>query len=204
VWEILRRDGIDPAPRRAGLSWKQFLRAQASGILACDFLTVDTVFLRRFFVLFFIEVETRRVHLAGVTSKPDGLWVTQQARNVVVRWDSFPFRFLIRDRDANYSGGFDEVFRSDGTEVIRTPIRAPLGNAIVERFVGTLRCDCLDHILIFGLRHLESVLRGYLAHYNSHRPHRSLDMNPPAPRSPLATLGAHHLDRLSGEMYSVA
>jgi putative transposase len=190
VWEILRRDGIDPAPRRAGLSWKEFLRAQASGILACDFLTVDTVFLRRFFVLFFIEVETRRVHLAGVTSKPDGLWVTQQARNVVVRWDSFPFRFLIRDRDANYSGGFDEVFRSDGTEVIRTPIRAPLANAIVERFVGTLRRDFLDHILIFGLRHLESVLRGYLAHYNSHRPHRSLDMNPPAPRSPLATLGA--------------
>jgi putative transposase len=190
VWEILRRDGIDPAPRRAGLSWKQFLRAQASGILACDFLTVDTVFLRRFFVLFFIEVETRRVHLAGVTSKPDGLWVTQQARNVVVRWDSFPFRFLIRDRDANYSGGFDEVFRSDGTEVIRTPIGAPLANAIAERFVGTLRRDCLDHILIFGLRHLESVLRGYVAHYNSHRPHRSLDMNPPAPRSPLATLGA--------------
>jgi len=109
------------------------------------------VFLRRLFVLFFIEVETRRVHLAGVTSRPDGLWVTQQARNLVARWDSFPFRFLIRDRDAKYSGGFDEVFRSDGTEVIRTPIRAPLANAVAERFVGTLRRDCLDHILIFGL-----------------------------------------------------
>jgi putative transposase len=128
------------------------------------------VFLRRLFVLFFIEVETRRVHLAGVTSKPDGLWVTQKARNVVVRWDSFPFRFLIRDGDAKYSGGFDEVFGSDGTEVIRTPIRAPLANAKAERFVGTLRRDCLDHILIFGLRHLDSVLRGYVAHYNSHRP----------------------------------
>lgn len=139
VWEILRREGIDPAPRRAGLSWKEFLRAQASGILACDFVTVDTAFLGRLFILFFIEVETRRVHLAGVTSKPDGLWVTQQARNLVARWDSFPFRFLIRDRDAKYSGGFDEVFRSEGTDVIRTPIRAPLANAFAERFVGTLR-----------------------------------------------------------------
>jgi putative transposase len=128
--------------------------------------------------------------LAGATSRPDGLWVTQQARNLVARWDSFPSRFLIRDRDARYSGGFDEVFRSEGTEVIRTPIRAPLPNAVAERFVGTVRRDCLDYILNFGLRHLESVLRGYVAHYNGHRPHRSLDMNPPAPRSPSATLGA--------------
>jgi putative transposase len=106
VWEILRGEGIDPAPRRAGLSWQEFLRAQASGILACDFVTVDTVFLRRLFVLFLIEIETRRVHLAGVTSNPDGLWVTQQARNLVARWDSVPFRFLIRDRDSKYGGGF--------------------------------------------------------------------------------------------------
>jgi putative transposase len=190
VWEILRREGIDPAPRRAGLSWKEFLRAQASGILACDFVTVDTVFLRRLFVLFFIELETRRVHLAGVTSNPDVLWVTQQARNLVVRWDCVPFRFLIRDRDSKYAGGFDEVLASEGVEVIRTPIRAPLANAFAERFVGTLRRKCLDRILIFGRGHLESILQSYVAHYNGHRPHRSLDKNPPVPRSPTVTFDA--------------
>jgi putative transposase len=144
VGEILRREGIDAAPRRAGLSWKEFLRAQASGILACDFVAVDTVLLRRLFVLLFIEIETRRVHLAGVTSNPDGLWVTQQARNLVARWDSFPFGFLIGDRDAKYSRTFDEVFRSEGATIIRTPIRAPRANAFAERFVGTLRRECLE------------------------------------------------------------
>jgi putative transposase len=190
VWEILRREAIDPAPRRAALSWREFLRAQASGILACDFVTVDTVFLRRLFVLFFIEIETRRVHLAGVTSNPEGFWVTQQARNLVVRWDSVPFGFLIRDRDSKYAGGFDDVLASEGTEVIRTPIRAPLANAFAERFVGTLRRECLDRTLIFGCRHLESVLQSFIAHYNGHRPHRSLDMNPPAPRPPSVTFDA--------------
>jgi putative transposase len=116
--------------------------------------------------------------------------VTQQARNLVARWDSFPFRFLIRDRDAKYPGGFDEVFRSEGAEVICTPIRVPLANAFAERFVGTLRRDCLDRILIFGRGHLVSVLRGYVEHYNGHRPHRSLDMNPPVPKARSASLGA--------------
>jgi putative transposase len=190
VWEILRREGIDPAPRRAGLSWKEFLRAQASSILACDFVTVDTVFLRRLFILFFIELETRRVHLVGITSNPDRLWVTQQARNLVSRWESFPFRFLFRDRDAKYSGAFDEIFGSEGVTVLRTPIRAPVANAFAERFVGTLRRECLDRILIFGPRHLESVVRAYVAHYNGHRPHRSLDMHPPVPRSPSVTFDA--------------
>ena len=184
VWEILRREGIDPAPRRAGLSWREFLSAQASGILACDFVTVDTVLLRRLFVLFYIEIETRRVHLAGVTFNPDSLWVTQQARNLVVDWEPFPFRFLIRDRDSKYAGGFDEVFASEGVDVVRTPIRAPRANAFAERFVGTLRRECLDRILVFGRGHLERVLKSYIAHYNGHRPHRSLDMDPPAPRSP--------------------
>jgi putative transposase len=190
VWEILRREGIDPAPRRAGLSWKEFLRAQASSVVACDFLTVDTVFLRRLFILFFIELETRRVHLVGTTSNPDRLWVTQQARNLVARWESFPFHYLIRDRDAKYSGPFDEIFGSEGVTVLRTPLRAPLANAFAERFVGTLRRECLDRILIFGRRHLESVVRAYVAHYNGHRPHRSLDMNPPVPRSPSVTFDA--------------
>jgi hypothetical protein len=190
VWSILRRKGIDPAPRRTGQSWGEFLRAQAEGILACDFIAVDTVFLRRFYALLFIEIATRRVHLAGVTSNPDASWVTQQARNLVGRWDTFPFRFLIRDRDSKYAGGFDEVFASEGARVIRTPIKAPRANAFAERFVGTLRRECLDRILIFGRRHLEVVLRAYVTHYDGHRPHRSLDMSPPAPRSPSVTASA--------------
>lgn len=179
VWAILRHAGIDPAPRRAGLTWRKFLRAQAKGIIACDFVTVDTVLLRRLYILFFIEIETRRVHLAGVTSNPDASWVTQQARNLVGRWDTFPFRFLIRDRDSKFAGSFDEVFRSEGAEVIRIPIGAPLANSVAERFVGSLRRECLDRILIFGRRHLESVLTICVSHYDGHRPHRALNMEPP-------------------------
>src|SRR5918996_3693550 len=183
AWSILRAQGIDPAPRRAEPTWREFPRAQARGIIACDFLTVDTVFLHRFYVLFFVEIATRRVHLAGVTSNPDGSWVSQQARNLVARWVGRPFRFLIRDRDRRYAGGFDEVFRSEGLRIVRTPIKAPRANAFAERFVGTLRREGLDRILIFGHRHLESVLKSYIAHYNGHRPHRSLYMNPPVPKS---------------------
>jgi putative transposase len=187
VWSILRKEGIGPAPRRTGLSWRQFLNRQAAGIIACDFLTVDTVFLRRFYALFFIEIATRRVHLAGVTPRPDASWVTQQARNFVARWETFAFRFLIRDRDAKYVACFDEVFRSEGLRIVRTPIQAPLANAFAERFIGTLWRECLDRILIFGRGDLESTLRVYIDHYNGHRPHRALDMespdhpNPPRP-----------------------
>lgn len=173
-----------PAPRRSGLSWREFLNRQAAGIIACDFLTVDTVFLRRFYAFFFIEIATRRVHLAGVTSNPEASWVTQQARNLVSTWETFPFRFLIRDRDVKYVAGFDEVFRSEGLRIVRTPIKAPLANAFAERFVGTLRRECLDRILIFGRGDLESSLRVYVEHYNGHRPHRALDMEPPAPPNP--------------------
>jgi putative transposase len=187
---ILRESGIDPAPRRAGSSWKEFLRAQAEGIIACDFISVDSVFLRRFYVLLVVEIATRRVHLAGVTSKPDASWVTQQARNFVARWDTVPFRFLIRDRDAKYASAFDEIFLTEGMRIVRTPIKAPRANAFAERFVGTLRRECLDRILILGRGHLESVLRPYLAHYDKHRPHRALDMNPPAGRH----LSADHDD----------
>lgn len=164
------------------MSWKDFLRRQASGIVACDFLTVDTVFLRRLYLLFFIEIGSRKVHLGGVTSNPNAAWVTQQARNLVGRWSAFPFRFLIRDRDSKYTCACDEVFRSEGVEIIPTPIKAPLANAIAERFVGTLRRECLDRLLIVGRRHLESVLSVYAEHYNAHRPHRALGMGPPAPR----------------------
>jgi putative transposase len=129
------------------------------------------------------------IRFAGSTSRgsppiPTPPWVTQQARNLVARWDSFPFRFLIRDRDSRYAAGFDEVFRPEGLRIVRTPIKASRANAFAERFVGTLRRECLDRTLIFGRRHLESVLKTYIAHYNGHRPHRSLDMNAPVPKSP--------------------
>ncbi len=181
VWRVLVRAGLDPSGGRFEMGWRDFVRAQAHSFLATDFLTVDTVFLKRLYVLFFVEVDTRRVHLAGVTSHPTGAWVTQQARNLVVTLgDAISARrFLIRDRDTKFTGNFDEVFHSEGIRVIRTPVRTPRANAYAERWVGTLRRECLDWILILGRRHLEAVVREYLTHYNSHRPHRSLDLCPP-------------------------
>ncbi len=178
---LLRGQGLGPAPRRSGPSWSQFLRAQARGILACDFFTVETLFLKTLYVLFFIDVGTRRVHVAGVSANPNSAWVTQQARNVsydLADRDS-PVRFLIRDRDSKYTSSFDEVFRSDGTEVICTPIRAPKANAFAERWVRTVRMECLDWMLIFGRRHLEHVLAVYVEHYQRGRPHRGLGLATP-------------------------
>ena len=129
----------------------------------------------------FIELDTRRVHLAGVTAHPTGAWVTQQARNLVMGMRIGARRFLIRDRDTKFSGAFDEVFRSEGLRVIRTPVQAPRANAYAERFVGTVRRECLDWMLIIGRRHLERVLHLYIDHYNTHRPHRGLDLSPPEP-----------------------
>jgi len=156
---LLLRHGLGPAPRRSGPTWSEFLASQAHGILACDFFTVETVVLKTLYVLFFIELSTRRVHLAGVTAHPDSAWVTQQARNLAIGERLGDVGFLVRDRDAKFSGPFDEVFQSEGIRVIRTPIRAPRANAFAERFVRTVRSECLDHILIFGRRHLQRVLR---------------------------------------------
>jgi putative transposase len=179
----LRRHGLDPAPRRATTTWRAFLRQQAAGILACDFFTVDTVWLRRLYMLFFIELDTRRVHLAGVTANPNAAWVTQQARNLLLRLEEQGrrVRFLVRDRDAKFCRGFDDAFGSEGAEVLVTPVQAPNANAYAERWVRTVRSECLDWLLIMGRRHLDQVLRVYLEHYNDHRPHRALQLNPPAP-----------------------
>ena len=182
ICSLLRRHGLEPAPRREGPSWKEFLAQQAAGIIACDFFCVETVWLKTLYVLFFIELSTRRVHLAGVTAHPNSAWVTQQARNLVLEDRLAETRFLIRDRDAKYSGPFDEVFRSEGARVIRTPIRAPRANAIAERFVRTARRECLDHILVLGERHLERILREYVRHYNKERPHRGLSLETPEPK----------------------
>ena len=184
VWNILQRHGLDPSPDRTGPTWSEFLRAQATTMLACDFFTVDTVLLRRLYVLFFIELDTRKVFVTGVTAHPTGAWVVQQARNLSfeLAQRARPVKFLIRDRDTKFTASFDEVFRSEGIRIIRTPIRAPRANAFAERFVGTVRRECLDRMLIFGRRHLETVVHEYVDHYNSHRPHRSLGQLPPQPK----------------------
>jgi len=180
VRTTLLRHGLDPAPRRIGPTWSEFLRSQAAGILATDFFTVETIRLKTIFVLFFIELQTRRVHVVGVTAHPDSAWVTQQARNLAIDERLGDIRFLVRDRDAKFSGPFDEVFETEGVRVIRTPIRAPRANAFAERFVRTVRRECLDHVLIYGPRHLERVLQAYVAHYAEERPHRGLSLAVPA------------------------
>jgi transposase InsO family protein len=176
---LLRANGLHPAPRRSGPTWSEFLRAQARGILALDFFTTETLWLRTLYVLFAVELRSRRVHVLGVTRNPDSAWVTQQARNLVGGGRLEGVRFLIRDRDAKFSDPFDEVFRSERVKIIKTPIRAPKANAFAERWVRTARTECLDWILLFGRRHLERVLRASASHFNTARPHRGLDLKAP-------------------------
>jgi putative transposase len=181
VRTVLSSAGVPPAPERARESWRTFLRQQAANTLACDFFTVETLALQRIYVLFFLSLATRRLEFIACTPSPNGAWTNQQARNVVMQLaeQQRPFQLLIHDRDTKFSRAFDEVFRSEGIEVIRTPVRAPNANAFAERWVRTVRSDCLDRILILGRRHLDRVLRVYRKHYNEHRPHRALQLAPP-------------------------
>ena len=210
VWLLLKRCGIDPAPRRTSLTWQQFLAAQAEGILACDFIHAETVLLKRLYVLFVLEVSTRRVHIVGVTANPTGEWVAQQARNLLmVLADRIEqLRFLVRDRDAKFTDAFDAIFASEGIRILRTPVRAPRANAFAERWMGTVRRELLDRTLIMGRQHLETVLSEYVAHYNQHRPHRSLDQGPPLgvipPPAPEADLPVVRLDRVGGLIHEYA
>jgi hypothetical protein len=213
---VLLGNGLRPAPRRGSVTWRAFLRAQASAIVATDFFTVETVRLTTLYVLFSIELGTRRVRLVGVTDHPNGLWVVQRARELSMdRMEAATVpRFLIHDRDSKFTRAFDDVFASDGTKIIMTPIKAPNANAFAERWVRTVREECLDWMLIWGRRHLERVLGEYVRHYNDQRPHRSLALRPPrgiAPGSvPSAVAVADRVrrrDRLGGlvhEYYQAA
>jgi transposase InsO family protein len=182
VWEILHAAGVDPAPRRSGPTWKQFLTAQAHGILAIDFVHVDTIGLKRLYALVLIEHGTRRAHLAGVTANPTGEWTAQAARNVLMDLAERgkKFKFLIRDRDTKFTEGFDAVFADEEIRVLKSPPQAPRSNAICERIIGELRRELLDRILIINEEHLRRILTTYLAHRNEARPHRALGQLTPA------------------------
>ena len=201
VWEILHAAGIDPAPRRSGPTWRQFLHAQAAGILAVDFLHVDTVLRKRLYVLVFIEHGTRRMHL-GVTANPTGEWTVQQARNLALGLEErfADIKFLIRDRGSNFTCVFDTVFQATGARILRTAVQAPRMNAICERLVGTLRRELLDRMLILGERHLRAVLAEYQAHYNPARPHQGIaqrvpDDEPDAPRETVTGIDTQQIRR---------
>jgi transposase InsO family protein len=179
VWRILKHDGIDPAPQRTTVTWSQFLRSQAA--VACDFATIDTVLLRRYYLLFFIDVTTREVFFAGVTANPTGAWTTQAARNLFLRHNDrlAASRALVRDRGSQFIDTFDEIFRTEGLKILETPIRTPVANTFAERWIGTLRRELLDRTIIRNHRQLERLVIDYLDHYNAHRPHRSLGQRPP-------------------------
>jgi putative transposase len=193
---------VPPAPHRGGLSWRAFLRAHAGAVLECDFLTVETVRLQTLHLLFFIDVQTRRVFVAGCTAHPTAAWVTQQARNLVWELTEVVVRptVLIRDRDAKFPRAFDDVFRSEGVRVVRAPYRAPRAKARAERWVGTVRRECLDRLLIVGGRHLQRVVQEYVEHYNAARPHQALRLRAPLPsgQSPRPNGDIVRRDRLGG------
>jgi transposase InsO family protein len=198
VWEILTAAGIGPAPRRSGPTWREFLTAQADGVIACDFLHIDLVDLRRVYALVFLEHGTRRLHVAGVTAHPTAEWTVQQARNLAVelgvRFDSL--RFLVRDRDGKYTESFDAVFAADGIETLKTAPRAPRMNAHCERVIGTLRREVLDHVLVWNETHARRVLDVYARHYNQHRPHQARGQLPPLVAEHPVPLGDPATDRL--------
>ena len=203
VWRILHAAGIDPAPRRTGPTWKQFLTAQARGILAVDFVHVDTVLLRRIYALIVIELGTRRVHLAGVTANRDGAWTTQAARNFLMDLGqrAASVKFLIRDRAGQFTGSFDAVFTAEGIGILASPPQAPRANAICERMIGTLRRELLDRLLIVNEHHLRHVLAGYTSQSTGSAGSKSLADSPTSTTSPPYQPALLRKSRSSPESY---
>jgi len=202
VRNLLKRFGISPTSKRQPKSsWQTFLRHYRQQMLACDFLTVETLWLKTIYVLFFIELGTRRVHVTGCTEYPTSAWVTQQARQL--SWEveerTPTFRFLIHDHDAKFSSAFDRVFAAQNIEVIRTPVRAPNANAYAERWVRSVRQECRNHLLIVNERHLHAVLKEYANYYNHRRPHQGLHQKIPEATSERLDQGPiHRSDVLGG------
>jgi putative transposase len=199
IRRVFKAAKIPPAPQRhTGASWRTFLRTQASTMLATDFFHVDcAVTLRRLYCLFVIEIGSRSVHILGVTANPDGPWTTRQIRNLLMDLGerACGFRFLIRDRAGQFTASFDAVLADAGIEAVKTPPRSPRANAYAERFVLTVRTEVTDRMLIFGERHLRSVLAGYESHYNGRRPHRSRQLSPPRPDYPVVDLARERIRR---------
>ena len=193
VWSILKASGIDPAPHRSDVTWSQFLHSQAA--VACDFFTVDTALLRRYYVLFFIDIPTRQVFFAGTTTNPTGAWTTQAARNLFLRHaDQLAgSRALVRDRGSQFIDTFDEIFRTEGLKILKTPVRTPVANTFAERWIGSIRRELLDRTIIWNQRQLERLVVDYIDHYNDHRPHRSLDQRPPRATEAPTPPGQRHL-----------
>jgi hypothetical protein len=183
VWEILNSAGIDPAPRRTGPTWKQFLANQARGLIAADFFHIDTALGTRLYALVFLEHGTRRLHIAGVTANPTQDWTTQQARNLTtdLGTELGALRFLLRDRDTNYSAAFDAVFQAEDMDILTSAPQTPKMNAHCERVIRTLRNEVCDHVLILNEAHARQVLAEYQRHYNQHRPHQARQQRPPEP-----------------------
>jgi len=199
IRRVLQRLRIPPAPvRDTDTTWRQFLRTQASTMLACDFFHVDcAVTLQRIYVFFVLEIASRSVHLLGTTTNPDGRWTTQQIRNLMMDLGDHvtQFRFLVRDRAGQFTASFDAVLADVGIQVVRIPPRCPRANCFAERFVRTLRAELTDRVLIFSQRHLRVVLTEYVRHYNGRRPHRARDLRPPRPTHPVMNLGHEHITR---------
>jgi transposase InsO family protein len=205
IRRILKLRRIPPAPLRAtDTSWRRFLRAQASTMLAVDFFHVDcAITLKRIYVFFALEVGSRYVHILGTTSHPTGAWTTQQARNLLMDIDdrTATLRFLVRDRAGQFTTSFDAVLAGAGIETVKIPPRCPRANCYAERFVRTARTELTDRILIFGEHHLRIVLARYAAHYNRQRPHRALQLRPPRhdPPAPASTASESGADRFSAD-----
>ncbi|WP_239310594.1 integrase core domain-containing protein [Frankia sp. Cj3] len=199
IRRVLKTLGLPPAPRRqTDTTWRQFLRTQASTMLAVDFFYVDcAVTLRRLSCFFVIEVGSRTIHVLGVTAHPDGSWTTHQARNLLVDLGdrAVDVRFLVRDRAGQFTASFDVVLADAGITTVTIPPRTPRANAYAERFVRTVRTEVTDRMLIFGERHLRVVLADYATHYNGRRPHRDRDLQPPRPDHPVADLTKERIKR---------